>query len=61
MISDKYRRGNRGEFRAHQYEYTGLTRDGATIECAAFILFIPTKWGVAIHGMLRDVSVRKKD
>jgi diguanylate cyclase (GGDEF)-like protein/PAS domain S-box-containing protein len=60
IINDNYRRGHRGEFRDHQYEFTGMKKDGASIECAAFVLFIPYKWGVAIHGMLRDVSVRKR-
>jgi diguanylate cyclase (GGDEF)-like protein/PAS domain S-box-containing protein len=60
FIREKYREGSRGEFTVRQFEYTGLTKEGLRIECEAFVLFIPYKWGVAIHGMLRDVSVRKR-
>ena len=60
FIQEKYRRGSRGEFSSQQYEFTGITKDGARIECETFVLFIPYKWGVAIHGMLRDISVQKR-
>jgi diguanylate cyclase (GGDEF)-like protein/PAS domain S-box-containing protein len=60
FIREKYREGSRGEFTVQQFEYTGLTKEGLRIECETFVLFIPYKWGVAIHGMLRNVSVRKR-
>ena len=60
FILDKYRKGSRGEFSAQQYEFTGMTKDGVRIECETFVLFIPYKWGVAIHGMLRNISVQKR-
>ena len=60
FIQEKYRRGSRGEFSAQQYEFTGITKDGIRVECETFVLFIPYKWGVAIHGMLRDISVQKR-
>jgi diguanylate cyclase (GGDEF)-like protein/PAS domain S-box-containing protein len=60
FIREKYREGSRGEFAVRQFEYTGLTREGLRIECETFVLFIPYKWGIAVHGMLRNVSVRKR-
>jgi diguanylate cyclase (GGDEF)-like protein/PAS domain S-box-containing protein len=60
IIRDKYRKGSRGEFSADQYEFTGIAKDGTRIECETFVLFIPYKWGVAIHGMLRNISMQKR-
>lgn len=60
FVREKLREGYRGEFAAQGYEYTGIKKDGSRIECETFILFIPYKWGMAIHGMLRDISVRKR-
>jgi diguanylate cyclase (GGDEF)-like protein/PAS domain S-box-containing protein len=60
FLRERLREGYRGEFAAQEYEYTGIKKDGSRIECETFILFIPYKWGVAIHGMLRDISLRKR-
>lgn len=60
FIGEKYRKGCRGEFSAQQYEFTGMSKDGVRIECETSVLFIPYKWGVAIHGMLRNISVQKR-
>jgi diguanylate cyclase (GGDEF)-like protein/PAS domain S-box-containing protein len=60
FVRDKHRQKSGSEFTAQQYEFTGLTKDGLKIECETFVLFIPYKWGVAIHGMLRNVSMRKR-
>jgi diguanylate cyclase (GGDEF)-like protein/PAS domain S-box-containing protein len=60
FLRERFREGYRGGFAAQEYEYTGIKQDGSRIECETFILFIPYKWGVAIHGMLRDISVRKR-
>ena len=60
FIQDTYRKGSRGEFQTKQYEFTGMTKDGERIECETFVLFIPYKWGVAIHGMLRNISMQKR-
>jgi diguanylate cyclase (GGDEF)-like protein/PAS domain S-box-containing protein len=59
-IKDKFRKGATGEFKTQQYEYTGVTKNGSFIECETFVLFIPYKWGVAVHGMLRNITVRKR-
>lgn len=60
MVHEKYREGTRGEFSVQQYEYTGMTKDGVKIECETFVLFIPYKWGVAVHGTLRNISMQKR-
>jgi diguanylate cyclase (GGDEF)-like protein/PAS domain S-box-containing protein len=60
FIRERLKAGYRGEFAAQEYEYTGMKKDGSRIECETFILFIPYKWGVAIHGILRDISMRKR-
>jgi diguanylate cyclase (GGDEF)-like protein/PAS domain S-box-containing protein len=60
FILEQHRKGFHGEFTVQEYEYTGISKDGSKIECETFVLFIPYKWGVAIHGVLRDVSVRKR-
>jgi len=60
FFGERLKEGYRGVFAAQEYEYTAIKKDGSRIECETFILFIPYKWGVAIHGMLRDISVRKR-
>lgn len=60
MVREKYRDGTRGEFSVQQYDFTGMTKEGVKIECETFVLFIPYKWGVAIHGTLRNISVQKR-
>jgi diguanylate cyclase (GGDEF)-like protein/PAS domain S-box-containing protein len=60
FVRENLRKGTRGEFSVQQYEYTGMTKDGVKIECETFVLFIPYKWGVAIHGMLRNISMQKR-
>ena len=60
FVKGKYKDGSHGEFMVLQYEFTGMKKDGSKIECETFVLFIPYKWGFAIHGMLRDITVRKR-
>jgi diguanylate cyclase (GGDEF)-like protein/PAS domain S-box-containing protein len=60
FVRDKFRQGSRGEFTAQQYEFTGLTNEGVKIECETFVLYVPYKWGIAIHGMLRNITMRKR-
>ncbi len=59
-VREHYRQGTRGEFSSTTFEFTGIAADGSLIECETFVLFIPYLWGVAMHGMLCDVSVRKR-
>jgi len=60
FVRDKFRQGSRGEFTAQQFEFTGLTKEGVKIECETFVLYVPYKWGVAVHGMLRNITMRKR-
>jgi diguanylate cyclase (GGDEF)-like protein/PAS domain S-box-containing protein len=60
LIREKYRKGMHGEYCVEQFEFAGLTLSGKKIECETFMLFIPYKWGMAIHGMLRDISMQKR-
>ncbi len=56
FIGEKYREGIRGDFTSQQYEFIGLTKRWSKMECENFVLFIPYKWGIAMHGMIRKVS-----
>jgi len=60
LIKDKYRHGFHGKFVIDQYEYTALNKDGIKMDCETFVLFVPYKWGVAVHGMVRNITVRKR-
>ena len=60
LVREIYRKGIRGEFSVQEYEFTGVTKEGARIECSTIDLFVPYKWGVAIHGMLRNISMQKR-
>ncbi|MBU1053507.1 MAG: diguanylate cyclase [Proteobacteria bacterium] len=60
LVTNKYKLSSSGEFMTQQFEFTAMKNDGSRIECETFILLIPYKWGVAIHGMLRNISVRKR-
>ena len=60
FVRERHKEGYRGELAAQNYEYTGTKKDGSKIECETLIMFIHYKWGVAIHGMLRDISLRKR-
>lgn len=60
FIREKYRNALCGEFSALQYEFTGLTKTGVKIDCETFVLCIPYKWGIAIHGTLRNISLQKR-
>jgi PAS domain-containing protein len=56
-----YQDACRGVFTTKQFNYTGLSKDGRKISCEAFILLIPYKWGVAIQGTLRGLSVSMRE
>jgi len=60
FIRELYRQGCRGDFSTTQINYTGLTKDGSKIECDTLLVFIPYKWGTAIQGTLRSISVNKQ-
>jgi diguanylate cyclase (GGDEF)-like protein/PAS domain S-box-containing protein len=60
LVLDMIKQGARGAFSSQQFEFAALTKDGRKIECETTILFIPYKWGNAIHGILRNITVRKR-
>jgi PAS domain-containing protein len=60
FVWEHYREGARGTYTTTQFEFTGLSRNGLQIECEAVVMFIPYKWGTAMHGMLRDISVQTR-
>jgi PAS domain S-box-containing protein len=60
VVWEHYREGSRGAYTMKQFEFTGLSKDGLKIECEAVAMFIPYKWGTAMHGMLRDISVQTR-
>jgi len=60
FVQNKFREGLRGNFSVHQFEFIGLKKDGRKVGCEASVIFIPYKWGMAIHGVLHDVTMRKR-
>ena len=56
FIMEQYSKGSRGEFASQHYAFIGMTKDGSPVECETLVLFIPYKWGVAIHGVLRNIA-----
>ncbi len=60
LVRDINNKGIFGEYSFQQYEFTGLTKNGIKFECETFVMYIPYRWGVAIHGMLRDISAQKR-
>lgn len=60
FVQNKFREGLRGDFSVHQFEFIGLKKDGRKVGCEASVIFIPYKWGMAIHGVLHDVTMRKR-
>ena len=60
FIWELYKEGCCGAFTTKQFNFTGLSKEGLKIECETFLLSIPYKWGVAIHGTLRSISVSRR-
>ena len=60
IIREQYRQWCCGTFKMKQFNYIGQSKDGLEIECEAVLLFIPYKWGVAIQGTLRNISVSRR-
>ena len=60
LALEHIQKGYGGKFSSRQFQFAGLTKDGRKIECETTVLFIPYKWGIAIHGVLRNVTVRKR-
>ena len=60
LAMEHIQKGYGGNFSSRQFQFAALTKDGRKIECETTVLFIPYKWGTAIHGVLRNVTVRKR-
>ncbi len=56
IVRENLRKGYRGDIVSELYEFTGRRLDGLAVKCETFVLFIPYKWGLAIHGMLRVIN-----
>jgi diguanylate cyclase (GGDEF)-like protein/PAS domain S-box-containing protein len=59
-VIEQIQKGSRGAFSSQQFELAAQTKDGRKIECETTLLFIPYKWGMAVHGILRNITVRKR-
>jgi diguanylate cyclase (GGDEF)-like protein/PAS domain S-box-containing protein len=60
LVMEQIQKGSRGAFSSKQFEFSAITKDGRKIECETTVIFIPYKWGVAMHGILRNITVRKR-
>ncbi|HYA14945.1 MAG TPA: PAS domain S-box protein [Syntrophales bacterium] len=60
LVLENIQKGFRGTFSSQQFEFAALTKEGRKIECETTILFIPYKWGIAVHGVLHNVTMRKR-
>jgi PAS domain-containing protein len=60
LIGKIYHQGCRGAFATKHLHFTGLAKDGRKIACETFLLFIPYKWGLAVQGTMRSVSMGSK-
>jgi len=38
------------------FKFKALMKDGSKMECDTSVIFVPYKWGVAIHGVIYNVS-----
>jgi hypothetical protein len=58
-ILERYRKGIRDEsdisYPQH-FEFKGLTINGSRMDCGTVAVFIPYKWGVAMHGIVWDMA-----
>ena len=60
LVLEHIQKGYRGTFSSQQFEFAALTKEGRKIECETTVLFIPYKWGIAVHGVLHNVTMRKR-
>ena len=60
LVIEQIQKGYRGVFSAQQFEFAALTKNGRKIECETTVIFVPYKWGTAVHGILHNVTVRKR-
>lgn len=60
FIEDRIDKINKGEHVAPKYEFTVLTKSGRRVIMEASVSYIPYKGSMAAHGILRDITERKK-
>nr|MBC8279060.1 PAS domain S-box protein [FCB group bacterium] len=60
LVAERSRMRARGEEPPSQYEFTVLTRDGREIEVEASVKNIEYRGGMAVQGILRDITERKR-
>jgi PAS domain-containing protein len=60
FIRELYREACCGAFTTKQIHFLGLSKNGPKVACEALLLCIPYKWGIALQGSLRGVSVGRR-
>ena len=60
LVEERSRMKERGEKPHPQYEFVVLTRDGKEIEVEASVTDISYREGIAVQGILRDITERKR-
>jgi PAS domain S-box-containing protein len=60
FIENRIDKINKGEHVAPTYEFTVLTKSGRKVLMEASVSYIPYKGSIAAHGILRDITERKK-
>ena len=59
FIRERFNRLEQGEAKETRYEFTALTRKGQALEIEASLSFLRYKDGLAVQGILRDVTERQ--
>ena len=60
LIKERIAKVGKGEPVNPKYEFTALTKNGRKVSIEASVSYIPYKGGTAAHGILRDITDRKK-
>ena len=60
IIKERINKVAKGERIEPRYEFTALTKDGRRIVVDASVSYIPYKGDIAAHGVLRDITERRR-
>ena len=60
LIEDRIRRAARGEKLDPNYDFTALVKGVGEIEVETSVTYIPYQDGIAVQGIVRDISERKR-
>jgi len=60
IIEERINKITMGESVEPKYEFTALTKDGKRVEVETSVSYIPYKGSTAAHGILRDITERKR-